>query len=205
MDVRFTDEFDGGFGWTVADKLPRTAHALATSQGVWLVDPVDAPAAVERAHGLGEIRGVIQLLDRHSRDCEALAAQLGVPRFEVPAEEIPGSTLLVLPIVRSRFWNEVALWSNEHRTLVCADALGTLPFFRAPGERLGLHPLLRLRPTLVTRSLRGLTPEHVLCGHGEGVHGETAAAVLEEALSTARRRLPRAWANAARQLARRRS
>jgi len=65
MDVRFTDEFDGGFGWTVADKLPRTAHALATSQGVWLVDPVDAPAAVERARGLGEISGVIQLLDRH--------------------------------------------------------------------------------------------------------------------------------------------
>jgi hypothetical protein len=51
------------------------------------------------------------------------------------------------------------------------------------------HPLLRFRPP---RSLAGLEPEHVLCGHGEGVHGADAAEALRVALATARRRLPRA-------------
>jgi hypothetical protein len=38
---------------------------------------------------------------------------------------------------------------------------------------------------------RALTPRHVLCGHGEGIHGEEAAFHLEEALATSRRRIPR--------------
>ena len=79
--------------------------------------------------------------------------------------------------------------------LVCADALGTIPFFCAPGERLGVHPLLRLRPP---RALRRVFPEHVLTGHGDGVH-EDASAALHEALRTSRRRLPAALRNVFRQ------
>jgi len=82
----------------------------------------------------------------------------------------------------------VALWWPERRILVCADALGTLPFFRAGGEPAGLHPFLRLVPP---RALRGLGVEHLLVGHGEGIHGADAAAAIDEALRTGRRRLPR--------------
>ena len=77
------------------------------------------------------------------------------------------------------------------------EAFGTASYYRAPGERLAVHPLLRVRPP---RMLNGLDPRHVLCGHGEGIHGEQAGEALQEALSTARRRLPswlpasvRAW------------
>ena len=65
--------------------MTRTAHALATGDGVWLVDPVDVPEAMERAAALGAPAGVIQLLDRHNRDCAAIAARLGVPHLRVPA------------------------------------------------------------------------------------------------------------------------
>ena len=35
---------------------------------------------------------------------------------------------------------EVAAWIPELRALVVADALGTVGYFRAPGEQLGVHP-----------------------------------------------------------------
>jgi hypothetical protein len=72
---------------------------------------------------------------------------------------------------------------------VVADALGTASYFLGPNERLAVHPVLRPFPP---RSLAGLRPEHVLVGHGEGVHGPDAAEALHEALMTARRRAP-AW------------
>jgi hypothetical protein len=51
--------------------------------------------------------------------------------------------------------------------------------------------MMRLWPP---RSLRRVFPEHVMCGHGRGVH-ENAAHAMHEALRTARRRLPAALAN----------
>ena len=71
--------------------------------------------------------------------------------------------------------------------LVCADALGTVPYFRAGSEPAGVHPFLRPRPP---RALRGLGAEHLLVGHGEGLHGPETAAAVEDALRTARRRIP---------------
>jgi hypothetical protein len=192
--MRFCDEQDFGFGWIVDDeKIRRTSHALVADGGVWFVDPVDWPEAVERARALGEPRGVLQLLDRHNRDCAALAARLGVPHHVVP-ERVEGSPFEFLPILRSRWWREVALWWPLGRVLACGDALGTLAYFRAPGEPLGVHPLLRLRPP---RALRRVFPEHVLCGHGWGMH-ENAAHALHVALGTARRRLPAAFWNGVR-------
>jgi glyoxylase-like metal-dependent hydrolase (beta-lactamase superfamily II) len=96
-----------------------------------------------------------------------------------------------LPLLRRRWWHEVALWYPEQRTLVCADAVGTVQYYRAPGERLGVSPLLRLTPP---RRLLAVEPDHVLVGHGEGIH-QDAAAALREALTLARRRTPSwAWA-----------
>jgi hypothetical protein len=130
---------------------------------------------------------VIQLLDRHARDCVALAQRLGVPHHVVPVGPAPGVPFELLPVVERRFWRESVLWWPGRRILVCGDALGTLGYFRAPGEPLGVHPLLRLTPP---RWLAELEPSHVLCGHGPGVHGAAAAEALRDALAHARRRLP---------------
>ena len=193
--MRFCDELDFGLGWIVDDeRIARTSHALVADGGVWLIDPVAWGPAEARLRDLGEPRGVIQLLDRHNRDSAELAGRLGVARFEVPFERIAGAPFEFIRVVRSRFWRESALWWPERRVLVCADALGTIGYFVAPGERLGVHPMLRLWPP---RRLGMVWPEHVLCGHGAGVH-EDASAALQSALRTARRRLPAALAGAVR-------
>jgi len=184
------DETDWGFGWLQEERLARCSHALRAEGRVWLFDPVDLPGIEERIRALGEPAGVIQLLDRHRRDCAALAERLGVPLHVTPFDGIRGAPFDPVPILRHRFWREVALWWPEERALLCGDALGTVGYFVASGELLGVHPLLRLTPP---KALSRFAPRHVLCGHGEGVHGDGAAPALAEALATARRRLLRAW------------
>jgi hypothetical protein len=192
---RWVDETDFGFGWLVAEVRGRSSHALVADGGVWLVDPVDVPGLEERVRGAGEPRGVIQLLDRHGRDSAALARRLGVEHVRVPTAEV--GPFRTLPIAHMRLWQEVALWWEDRRVLVCADALGTLPYFLAPGERLGVYPGLRLTPPA---ALAGLEPAHVLVGHGEGVH-EDAEEALRRALARARRGAPAAFFNGVRYLA----
>jgi len=188
VELRFTDEFEHGFGWTRdRDRIQRTSHAVLSGGRVWLTDVIDGPGLDERVKALGEPSGVVQLLDRHSRDCAAVAERLGVPLHELEAEGLP---FTVLPLVQKRFWREVALWFPDERILVCGDALGSVGYFRAKGERFGVHPLLRLFPP--RRALAGLEPEHILFGHGPGFHEPEAGRMLREALSAARRRLPRA-------------
>jgi hypothetical protein len=194
MRIRFCHERGAhGFSWIVDEPATRTSHALAVDGRVWIVDPVDHPDAMARVAALGEPAGVVQLLDRHARDCRLVAEELGVPHHVVPGDRV--GPFEMLPIVRSRLWREVALWWPERAVLVCGDAAGTAPYLRARGEALAVHPLLRVRPP---RRLADLEPRHVLCGHGAGVHGDDAAPALREALATARRRLPAAWLNAAR-------
>jgi hypothetical protein len=118
-----------------------------------------------------------------------------------PFEGVPGAPFAFRPIMRSRFWREVALWWADGRVLVTADALGTIRgYFTAGQELVGVHPLLRLFPP--RKALADLEPEHVLVGHGEGVHGAHAAPALRTALSGSRRRLPRLAADGARTAAR---
>jgi hypothetical protein len=189
MDARFCDEFSHGFGWAEPGFLERTSHALVAGGGVWLIDPLAAPGVEERVGAAGRPSGVIQLLDRHTRDCATLAEQLGIPLHVVPFRGVESAPFSFLRILRVPGWKEAALWWAETRVVVFADALGTARYFRAAGERLGVHPLLRLRPPRA--AARGVTPRHVLCGHGEGIHGEEAAVLLDEALTTSRRRIPR--------------
>jgi hypothetical protein len=187
--TRFIDETDWGFGWFSPEKarVRMTGHALLAGDAVWLVDP-PAGDVEGRLRALGEPAGVIQLLDRHERSCSELAERLGVPHHRVPFDGVDGAPFEFVPVLRRRFWREVALWWPERRVLVCADALGTVPhYFALDGEPLGVHPLLRPTPP---RRLGKLEPDHVLCGHGAGVHEEATAAV-RDALATARRRLPR--------------
>lgn len=172
--------------------MQRASHAVAADGRVWVIDPVADDSALARARELGDPAGVVQLLDRHGRDCGFVAEQLGVPHYEVPEQPPAGAAFEVLPLLRRRWWHEVALWYPEQRTLVCADAVGTAQYYRAPGERLGVSPLLRLTPP---RRLLAVEPDHVLVGHGEGIH-EDAAAAIREAVRLARRRSP-SWAWAA--------
>jgi hypothetical protein len=191
---RFCDEFGddlaGGLGWILEEQTPRTSHALAVDGGVWLIDPVDIPELDERIAGLGEPCGVIQLLDRHDRDCAPIARRLGVPHHRLPFAGVPGVPFEPIKVLNVPTWRELALWWPAERTLVAADALGTLPYFLEPGARLGIHPLLRLTPP---RQLADLEPFRVLCGHGEGVRGEEVADELRAALARSRRGLPAAF------------
>ena len=187
------DEQEDGFGWAIDEPLERTSHALRVDGRVWLIDPVDAPELEDRIRALGEPAGVLQLLDRHARDGAVWAARLGVPLVRA-FEGVPGTPFQALPVLDNRFWREVALWEPQSRTLLCADVLGTLEFFRAGDERIGMHPLLRLAPP---RSLLSVAPERVLVGHGGGIHQDAAAAV-HDTVRNARRRIPAALASAVR-------
>jgi len=194
-DVEAVDEFDGGFGWIIRNEfMQRCSHALVADGRAWLIDPVDVNGVEERVRAAGEPAGVVQLLDRHNRDCAELARKLDVPHHVVP--QAPIGEFAFLPIRSTRRWREVALWWRDKRVLVCADALGTVAYFRAGSEPLGVHPLLRLRPPRLD-----VQPAAILCGHGSGVFAAPDSA-LREALSTSRRRIPkqiasaiRAWAN----------
>ena len=187
MRSRFCDDLGpDGFGWVVEEAATRTSHALAADGKLWLVDPLDWPEAIERAVALGQPASVIQLLDRHHRDCAALAAQLGVPHLVVPDAAL-GSPFTFVPVLRRRYWRESALWWPATRTLVMADALGTNRFYTAGKAPLGVHVLLRLTPP---QELGTLDPERILVGHGEGVVEPNASVALRGALASSRRRLP---------------
>jgi hypothetical protein len=172
--------------WIEDEFMERCSHALTVDGRTWLIDPVDNP----RVDTLQNVTGVLQLLDRHNRDCAAIAKRLGVPHHVVPRDAIP--PFVFIEIRPNRRWNEVALWWGDRRILVCADALGTAAYFRAGDERLGVHPLLRLRPPRLE-----VQPEAILCGHGPGVFDDADTA-LRDALRTSRQRIPQQIVSAVR-------
>lgn len=186
-EFQYCDDLGGhGFGWVVEESMTRASHALAADGRVWLVDPLDWPDAVERARSLGEPAAVVQLLDRHDRDCAALAEKLGVAHLVAP-DAIPGSPFECIPVMRRKRWQERALWWPEARTLVVADAFGTNAFYTGGKAPIGVHLLLRLKPP---RQLGAFDSEHLLTGHGEGLHGPGTADAVRRALAESRRRLP---------------
>jgi hypothetical protein len=104
------------------------------------------------------------------------------------AEEVAGAPFEPVPVGGPLGWDEVALWWPERRTLVVPEALGTAAHYRAGEDALGVHPTLRL--TRPPRELLGFEAEHLLCGHGAGLHAAVPAAV-ERAVSRSRRDFPR--------------
>jgi hypothetical protein len=178
------DEHALGLTWVVDEPMQRASHALVDAGRVWFVDPVDVPEAVERAEGLGRPAAVLQLLDRHPRACSALAERFGVPHLRLP-ESLPDSPFDVITVVDFPKWREKALWWREREALVVAEAVGTGPMFGKPA---GIHVMLRLRPPGV---LRDYDPEHLLVGHGPGVHGAEAKPALDHAYRRSRVDLPK--------------
>ncbi|USZ76240.1 hypothetical protein NGM07_02685 [Halorussus vallis] len=202
-DFEEIDRWDGGVGWIAHpdESMERASHALAVDGAVWVVDPVDAPDVDDLVGEFGEVEGVVVLLNRHYRDADRIARRHDVPVY-VPSwfdrpddvtapvrgfeNGLPESDYRLLKVVDSFGWQEAALYDGETGTLVVPEAVGTAPFFRAKGERLGVHPMLRLTPP---RVLRGFRPERVLVGHGRGIL-DGAGDALSTALGGARRRAP---------------
>ena len=204
------EPWDGGFDWIAHpdEGMQRASHALSADGAVWLVDPVDAAGIDDHVADLGSVAGVVVLLDRHTRDAAVFAARHDVPvyvpswmggvedAFAAPVERfdagLPDTDYRLRRVVDNRLWREGALVGGDG-TLVVPEAVGTVPYFRAGDERLGVHPMLRPFPP--RRAFRDLSPERVLVGHGPSVF-EDAASALHEALANARRRAPRAYAGA---------
>ena len=173
--------------------MQRASHALVADGKVWFVDPVEVDDIVDRGAALGEPAGVLQLLDRHNRDCEARRRAARGPAPKVP-DEVAGSPFEAIAAVRVPGWKETALWWPEHR---------------GPGRRRGRRheqPLQRRRAAasactrccgaLPPGKLRGYEPEHLLAGHGAAgprPRGEPRASSAPTHRS--RRDLPRALLN----------
>ncbi len=208
------DRFDRGVGWIAYPKetMERASHALAVpgdggETDVWVVDPVDAPGVDDLLAELGVVAGVVVGLDRHKRDCAALATRHDVPVY-VPTWMSGVAADLDAPVrrfdreladtgfdaIRIRDssvppWQEVGLFDGE--TLVVPESLGSASYFRGDRERLGVHPMLRLTPP--RDPLSRLDPDRVLVGHGVGVFDDAADAV-ETALDGSRRKAPGLYA-----------
>jgi len=209
------DRWDEGVGWLAypEEELRRASHAVVDDGDVWVLDPLDAPGLDDLLGEFGEVAGVVLCLARHKRDAAAVARRHDVPVYvpewmtgvadelDAPIERFGdglGDTGYRTVTVRNGSvppWQEVALFDGE--TLYVPEAVGTIPFFTAGDERLGVHPMLRLTPP--RRALRGLDPDRLIVGHGEGVFGG-ANTVLRTALDTARSGAPRAYLGALREV-----
>ena len=185
---RFEDH-ELGISWLAdeSEMMQRASHALLLDGGVWVIDPVDVGGLDDRIAALGEPAGVVQLLDRHDRDCAELAGRLGVAHHRLPFGGIDDAPFEPVPVIHNRLWKEIALWVPSERALVVPEAVGTAPYFRSGDEEIGIHPFLRLIPP---RKLGAYEPVHLLTGHGTGMHGGGTPSALRDALDGSRRRLP---------------
>ncbi|MBV9166814.1 MAG: hypothetical protein JO342_11760 [Solirubrobacterales bacterium] len=175
-----------GVTWIEQSSMSRTAHAILSDGRVWLIDPFEDDAAPQAASALGPPAGVLQLLDRHNRDCQTIATGVGIPLLRLP-ERVPETPFEVVPILFRRRWREVALWWPQMRALIIPEAIGTAPVF-ALGRRAGVHPMLRLMPPRA--QLSAYEPSMLLLGHGRAIESEAAAA-LGDALDRSRSDIPR--------------
>ncbi|WP_227373940.1 hypothetical protein [Haladaptatus halobius] len=201
-EYREIDRWNSGVGWIAHpdETMQRASHALAADDGVWVIDPVDAPGIDDLLAEFGDVEGVVVLLDRHMRDAEALARRHDVPlylptwvrrspneiairRFET---SLPDTGLRVLKLFDNLAWQEAALYDETTGTLVVPESVGTVDYYRTSRERLGVHPAIRLLPP---DELRGLTPRRILVSHGAGVFDDASTA-LADALDGSRRRYP---------------
>ncbi len=213
------DRYDGGVGWLAYpdEGMQRASHAITTpgdgegdtEPDVWVIDPVDAPGVDELLAEFGTVAGVICCLDRHLRDSGTVATRhdvaVHVPGWmdgveadlSAPVERFEGTVadtdIRSISVLNRDVppWQEAGLFDGE--TLYVAESVGTAEYFRAGDEPLGVHPMLRLFPP--RRVFDDVRPERVIVGHGQGVD-DRAATALREALTSSRRRAPKAYAGA---------
>lgn len=184
--VEIDDSVDWAVTWTEGDAMARSAHALVDDARVWLIDPFADEAALRAAVALGEVAGVVQLLDRHARDCEAVAQRFSVPHLRLP-DGLPGSPFRVHRMVWWPGWRELCLWWEDRQALVVAEAVGTNAYMAVSDGPVGVHPMLRLKPP---GTLRRFSPESLFVGHGPTLHSGATPA-LQNALARSRKDIPR--------------
>lgn len=195
------ESHEGGCTWIAhpQEGMQRASHALATEHGVWLVDPIDTASLDSRLADVGEVTGIVVLLNRHERDSVKLANRHdvsirrppGVTRdFDAPTEDVeerlPGTDYQFVSVKDWPFWREVGLWDGD--TLVVPESFGTNPFSRCGDEELGINTFMRLTPP---KGLSKFDPERILVGHGAPLL-ENPTMAMTDALKNARLRLPRA-------------
>ena len=184
------DEHPFGITWQIDESAARTSHALKVDGRVWIVDPVEHPAALERIEALGPVAGVLQLIDRHNRDCAAIAGRLGVPHLRVPGE-VPGTPFEVVRVVDNRRWREVALWWPEPRSSSSPRRSGRSTRSPPATARSGCT---RSSGRCRRRRCAAMRPEHLLVGHGPPVSGADARDGVDWAYAHSRRDIPRLFA-----------
>ena len=148
------------------------AHALDTGDGVWLVDPVDVPEAIERAR---------RARPRPPACCSCSTATTATARRSRrgsasrtcacrPASPAARST--VVPVLELPRWHEIALWWPERRGAR-----------RRRADRHDADPRARRRPRrrapdapARARRARCAATSRSTCSsaHGRGVHGPAA-------------------------------
>ena len=197
------DRWEGGVGWLAhpGEAMQRASHALASGDDVWLVDPLDAPGVDDLIGEFGTVAGVVVTLDRHTRDAAELAARHDVrvymPKWVAKGADVPGPITIfdervpdtryrALKVIDRPGWHEAALHDPHDDTLYVSEALGNNEYTTVEGERLGVHPMLRLFPP---KALRDVGPERVLLGHGRGISTDAPAAI-RDALDGSRSRFP---------------
>lgn len=185
------DSYEFGSSWSQREMNSRSSHALVHEGRVWLIDPVDSDDDVERAIAGNEPAGVIQLLDRHNRDCAAVAERLGVPHLRLPTG-LPDAPFTAFSVIDRPKWREVGLWWPEHKALVVAEAISSIRELAIAGTGVAVHPFLRLTPPGALR--RYTEVEHLLPGHGEPLHAPDLGDRIQSALDRSRRDLPRTLA-----------
>lgn len=183
------DESEVGLTWVQDEPMARASHALVSEGNVWIIDPVDNPEVWERVAALGTPVAVLQLLDRHKRDCAMVAKRLGVPHVELP-DEMRNTPFQSIDVVNNRFWKEKALWWQAKQALIVSEAVGTNPMASPSEFGAGIHIMLRANPP--RKQLGTYLPKHLLVGHGDPIHGPQATKALQEAMDRSRRDLPRA-------------
>lgn len=217
-EYRVIDRWDGGAGWIAYpdEQMQRASHAVVGDEGgVWLFDPVDAPGIDDLFEEFGDVAGVVVGLDRHKRDAAAIAARHGVSVYvpdwmagvvgeiDAPVERFgrrlgdSGFESFVVVDSSVPSWQEAGFVRRSDGTMIVPESVGTASFFRAPGETLGVHPMLRPFPP--RGSLSGYAPERLLVGHGEGLP-TGADRELDRALDGARQNIPGAYGRALKEM-----
>jgi hypothetical protein len=206
-DIQIIDRWDDGFGWLAhpGEDGRRASHAISGEDGVWVIDPVDAPGLDGLLEELGEVTGVIVLCSYHTREADIVANRHDVPvyiprwmdrvvnRVNAPIKQYEttfgNSGFETYRFEPLSLWQEAVAYREADGTLIVPDLMGSAPGYTVDHERVGLVLSHRLFPP--RGRLGDLDPERILFGHGEGIF-ENAGTALDTALSGARKRFPRA-------------
>lgn len=207
-ECRVVDSWDGGISWLAhpSEEGMRTSHAIRAADGVWLIDPLDAPDLDARLEEVGDVVGVAVLCSHHARDAGVVANRHDVAvhaprwmgriaeRVDAPIERFEttfgDSGFRIHRFEPLSMWQEAVAYREDDGTLIIPDLLASGPGYTVGDERIGVVLSHRLFPP--KKTLGELEPERILFGHGTGVF-EDANATLDDTLDNARKRFPRAF------------